>query len=265
MNKWVEKSIEIANSSGYLDNLSLIYPSRLLPRRPLDDIDKQQIKSLYEKGDSATLVRFLLGLTKRRHPFPIEHPYASILRQRPELIQRNPGVFQQLEKMIMSMPVEDIMRGCERRIDLNRVMGQAFQRWLKQYFSSKGIPFLSEIRFQSYSNVAFLDGKDKKILDYVNRRLGYNLERGRDFLYRIEDKFLVGEARFLSTAGGSQSRDLTETIQFIRSVRGTATAVGVLDGIIWFNNSYVSRLSDLGNDEPALTVLLLDEFLKSFR
>jgi len=265
VNKWVKRSIQVANSPGYLDGLSKVYPSGVLPRRPLDAVAKQRLRSLYESGDSAGLVKFLLGLTKKKHPFPIEHPYASIFRQKPKLIQKNPAVFQQLEKTIMSMPLEDIIRGCERPIDLNRVMGQAFQNWLRRYFSSRGIPFLPENQLQSYSKSAFLDGKNAKILDYLNRRLGYKLDRGRDFLFKVGDKFVVGEARFLSTSGGSQTRDLNETIEFIKGVKGRVTAVGVLDGIVWFNRSYVRRLSSLKDDEPALTVLLLDEFLKSFR
>lgn len=265
MNEWVEKSIEIANSAGYLDNLSKIYPASVLPRRPLGSIDRQEIKSLHERGDFKGLILFLLGLTKRGHPFPIEHPYASIFRQKRWLIQNNPEVFQLLEKIVMSMSVEDILRGCERPIDLNRVMGQAFQNWLRTYFLNQGTPILPEIEFSGYAKGAFLDGKDAKILDYVNRKLGYSLERGRDFIYKIGDRFVIGEARFLSTSGGSQSRDLNETINFIREVKGRVTAVGVLDGIIWFNRSYVNRLSSLKDDEAAFTVLLLDEFLENFR
>jgi len=215
--------------------------------------------------DSKGLINFLLGLTKRGHPFPIEHPYASIFRQKRELIVKNPLVFQHLEKTIMSMRVEDIIRGCERPIDLNRVMGQAFQSWLKQHFSSKGIPFLPEVQFQSYKGTVFFDGKDAAILDFVNRKLGYALERGRDFLYKFGDRFVIGEARFLSTSGGSQTRDLNETIEFIRKVRGRVLGVGVLDGIVWFNRSYINKLLSLKDDESVLTVLLLDDFLESLR
>jgi hypothetical protein len=265
MNEWVKRSIDVANAPGYLDNLSVIYPADMLPRRPLDSVTKQKIRSLYEKGDSANLVKFLVGLTKRGHPFPIEHPYASIFRQRPELIKKNPSVFQHLENIILTMPLDEIIRGCERPVDINRVMGQAFYNWLRQYFPNQRIPILPEANFERYSNGAFLDARNAEILNYLNRKFGYKLERGRDFLYKIGDKFVVGEARFLSTSGGSQTRDLNETIEFIKRVKGKVIAVGVLDGIVWFNNSYINRLSKLEDDEPALTVLLLKEFLNSIR
>lgn len=265
MNEWVKKSIEIANSDGYLDKLSKIYTAGVLPRRPLENSDKQQIESLHEKGHSKELVLFLLGLTEMGHPFPIEHPYASIFRQKRQFIAKNPRVFQQLEKIVTAMHVEDIIWGCERPIDLNRVMGQAFQKWISEYFPSKGIPLLSKTQFQSHNNRAFFDGKDAKIIDYANQMLGLRLTRGRDFLYKTRDKFVIGEARFLSTSGGSQNRDLIETIQFIQSIKGRITAVGIVDGIIWFNKSYVERLLKLNDDEPALTVLLLEDFLASFK
>lgn len=263
VNRWVKESINVANENGYLDKLAKVYPAGVLPRRPINDFDKQRIKSLYENNDSKSLVKYLLGLTKKGHPFPIEHPYASIFRQRPELINKNLMVFQQLEKIIMSMSLEDIIRGCERPIDLNRVMGQAFYNWLRQYFLSKNVPFLPEIQFKDHNGVAFFDGNDIAILNFVNKQLGYRLERGRDFLYRTGNKFVIGEARFLSTAGGSQTRDLDETIKFIKSVKERIIGVGVLDGIVWFNRSYVKKLESLKEDEPALTVLLLDEFLQS--
>jgi hypothetical protein len=161
------------------------------------------------------------------------------------------------------MSVEDVIKGVERPIDINRVMGQAFYNWLGRHFPSRGIPILPESQFGNYVSGAFFHGRDADILGYVTRVLGHTLERGRDFLYKKGDKFVVGEARFLSTGGGSQDRDLNETIEFIRQNKGRVIGLGVLDGIVWFNKSYVRKLSDLKDDEPALTVLLLEDFLKS--
>jgi hypothetical protein len=161
------------------------------------------------------------------------------------------------------MPVEDVIRGAERPIDINRVMGQAFYNWLRRYFPSRGIPILRESQFSDYAGRAFFDGRNADILRYVARALGRKLERGRDFLFKTGGKSVIGEARFLSTSGGSQTRDLNETIEFIKRTKGKVIGVGVLDGIVWFNKSYTKRLSSLGTQEPALTVLLLEDFLES--
>ena len=265
MNEWVKKSLELATSEGYLDKISQVYPATALPVRPLDKQDKESIRLLHKQADPTRLLEFLLRITKEGHPFPIEHSYASIFRQKPALIEKNPLVFRKLGEIILSMPIDDIIRGAERPIDINRVMGQAFYNWLRNHFPGKSIPFLSQSQFTNYQTGAFFDGRDADILSYVTQILGRGLERGRDFLYKKRDKFVIGEARFLSTSGGSQTRDLNETIEFVKGNKGRIIGIGVLDGIVWFNRSYVKKLSDLSADEPALTVLLLEDFLNSLR
>lgn len=220
MNEWVEKSIKIATGKGYLDKLSKIYPAALLPKRPLDDYAKEEIRRLHQQKDGKKLVTFLLGLTKHKHPFPIEHPYASIFRQKPQLITQNPLVFKMLGDIILSMDAEEVIKGCERPIDINRVMGQAFYNWLTRFFPARGIPILPEHQFERSQGKAFLEGRNAKILDYINRKIGIPLKRGRDFLYKSKNKLVLGEARFLSTSGGSQTRDLIETIDFIKKIKG---------------------------------------------
>ena len=263
MNKWVRRSLEIANSPGYLDRLSDIYPADVLPRRSLPVNVKNVIRKFHSEQDSLNLLIKLFELTEQGYPFPIEHPYASLFRQKRKLMEKNPIIVRKLVDIILSMDTDEIIRGIERPIDLNRVMGQAFYNWLQTYFPNKGIPILPEDKFQEMNDRCFLDARNSKIQGFVNNILGYSLERGRDFLFKYGDKFVIGESRFLSTAGGSQTRDLIETIGFIKTFKGKFSAVGVLDGIIWYSRSYVNRLSELGSDEPAISVLLLDEFLDS--
>jgi hypothetical protein len=262
-NPWVRKSLELANSHGYLDRLTEIYPATVLPRRPLDEGVREELKALHQKGDWNGLLSLLLKLARKKHPFPIEHPYASIFRQKRDLVQKNPETVRRLGEIILSMPVEDVVRGSERPADINRVMGSAFQNWLRKAFPSWGIPVLPRSQFETYRGLCFLDARNTAIQNYVNSRLGIKLERGRDFLAKVKDRYVVGEARFLSTSGGSQTRDLLETINFIKTVKGNVQAIGVIDGIVWFNGKYVRVLSELGEGEVVLTALLLKDFLKS--
>jgi hypothetical protein len=264
MNEWVKRSLELADSSHYLDRLGQIYPSAIPPIRPLGEEVKEQIRSFHAEKDWKNLLKLLFRITQEGHPFPIEHPYASILRQRPELIEKNPGVFQQLGEIVLSMGISEIVRGCERPADINRIMGSAFHRWIRQYFPRQGYMFLSEYEFERSRGPSFLDAANAAILKYVNTKLGLELSRGRDFLFKNNDKCVIGEARFLSTGGGSQTRDLLETLNFVKDAkRDNVIAVAVIDGIIWFNRSYVQRLLELEEDEPALSALLLKDFLQS--
>lgn len=261
MNEWVRRSIAIADARDYLFKLSAIYPAELNPRAPLSQESKRRVQELHAQGDKEGLLKALFDLTDRDYPFPIEHPYASILRQRRELLPKNPKMVDKLGSIILTLTAPDIIRGIERPIDINRSMGPKFQRWVKDHFPQTGVPVLDERSFDKNKGRAFLAGSDTKITKYIEKKLGVNLGRGRDFLYYSGKEYAVGEARFLSTAGGSQNRDIRETISFIRGAKSKINAVGVLDGIIWYDEKYKDMLSALGKDEPVMSVLLLEDFL----
>jgi hypothetical protein len=77
VNLWTMKTLKLAEEGDYLDKLLEIYPAGLPPERPLPEVIRKEIKELYEAGRYEDLVIRLLDL---RHPFPVEHPYATLLR-----------------------------------------------------------------------------------------------------------------------------------------------------------------------------------------
>jgi len=263
MNKWVEKSIEIANAPGYLDRLTEIYPAIPTKRAPLPKAVKDKVEQLILHEDFSEAIKLLVSL--KGHPFPIEHPYVSLLRAMPELFEQNAKVVEQIGQILESLGPDGVIRGCERPPDLNRQMGPRFKNWLKKYFAPKGYSFLSEYSFSSSKGKAFLDVGDTAITRYANRNLGCKITRGRDFLVRVGNKFVIGEARFLSTGGGSQSRDVRETINFAKDKIGNVIKVAVLDGMAWFEKDMLSVIQSLKEDEPGLSALLLEEFLEGLR
>jgi len=263
VNEWVKRSLELALSPGYLDKLSEIYPASLSPQRPLSEQNRSKIRELHSSGKLKELFLFLLDLTRSGHPFPIEHPYAAILRQKPELIKLNSVVVEQICSILQQMTPEEIIRGCERPADINKLMGSMFRSWIKNYFINNGYRFVSPYEFENTQSYVFLNASNAKILEYVNSRLRIQLSKGRDFLAKMGGKIIIGEARFLSTKGGSQTRDLDETLSFVRTTKKHLIAVAVLDGIVWFDRSYVKKLSELADDEPALSAILLKDFLES--
>jgi hypothetical protein len=190
-------------------------------------------------------------------------PYVSLLRAKPELLEQNPKVVEQIGQILASLGPDDVIKGCERPPDLNRQMGPRFKNWLKKYFAPKGYSFLSEYSFSSSKGKAFLDVGDAAITKYANKNLGCKITRGRDFLVRVGNKFVIGEARFLSDSGGSQRRDVRETIDFAKDKIGNVIKLAVLDGMPWFENDMLSVIKRLEDDEPGLSALLLREFLES--
>ncbi len=263
MNKWVQKSIELANAPGYLDKLTDIYPAIPTKRPPLPELVKEKIKELVSQSRFLEAIKLLVSL--KGYPFPMEHPYVSLLRANPELLEQNPKVVEQISHILASLGPEDIIKGCERPPDLNRQMGPRFKNWLRKHFTPRGYKFLSEYAFSNYQGEAFLNGGDTAITRYANNNLGCKITRGRDFLVKVKDKFVIGEARFLSDSGGSQRRDVRETIDFAKDVIGDVIKLAVLDGAPWFDNDMLSVIQSLEDDEPGLSGLLLDEFLESLR
>lgn len=261
MNIWVEKSIEFINAPGYLDRLTQVYPAIPSPRRPLSEAIRERITTLQKESKGLETIRLLLEL--EGHPFPIEHPYVSVLRERPDLLYQNPKVVGQITQVLFSLEAAGIIQGCERPPDLNRQMGPRFKNWLRNYFRPKGFAFLPEHPFDAYQGKAFLDASDTKISEYANKMLGCRINRGRDFLAKIGDRFVIGEARFLSSGGGSQSRDIRETVNFAKDKIGNVIKVAVLDGMVWFDTGMLEVIKSLEDDEPGLTALLLEDFLES--
>ena len=263
MNRWVQESIRRANVAGYLDSLTEIYPAIPTKRSQLPETVREHIRILLDGEKSLEAIKLLLEL--KGYPFPIEHPYISALRVKPNLLYENPKVVAQIGQILSNLGPEGVISGCERPPDLNRQMGPRFKNWLRRHFQPRGFAFLPAYEFSNYQGKAFLDASDTKISEYANTNLGCQITRGRDLLAKVGDKFVIGEARFLSTTGGSQSRDVRETVNFAKDKVGRIIKVAVLDGIVWFDNSMLQVIQDLDNDEPGLSALLLEDFLESLR
>lgn len=267
MNVWAEKSIKIACAAGYLDELCKIYSPIPAADRPLSAEDKARIGTLHSKQKGMELVEFLLQLKRQKHPFPFEHPYISLLaRKKPNLFKGNPRTVKAIGDMLLAMKPEFIIRGCERPADINRTMGPMFRNWLQSHFPSKGYAVVGRAEFHTAKGIAFLAGTDADIREYVNTKLGCDLTRGTDCLAKVATgRFVVAEARFLSTAGGSQDRDLRVTLDFATSKAGETIRVALLDGIVWFHSRYLEEIAKLKESEYALSALLLEDFLQTLR
>lgn len=263
MNKWIKESIELANSPGYLDKLTQIYPSVPSERPKLPSSTKRQIEELQGIDMEADLISLLVHL--KSHPFPFEHPYVSLLRAMPSLIRSNPVVVRDIGNMLGNLGAKGIIEGCERPPDLNRQMGHSFQGWLRRHFPSKGYKFLDEYSFATYDGNCFLSRGDKRLTAYANKHLGCRISRNRDMLAKINGRYVIAEARFLSSGGGSQSRDVRETIGFVKDKTGNAIRIAVVDGMPWFDDDMLSVIKSLDDDEVGLSALLLEDYFGSLR
>ena len=87
MNEWIKKSIDLANSPHYLDNLHNIYPISEETWRPIPIETKKTLEAAFSSDDNVALLIELLKLPK----FPVNDPYVAFLRKNPKFITYNPA------------------------------------------------------------------------------------------------------------------------------------------------------------------------------
>jgi hypothetical protein len=292
VNLWTMKTLKLAEEGDYLDKLLEIYPAELPPNRPLRENIKKEIKNLYEAGKYEDLVNLLLDLDR---PFPVEHPYAALLRylgkgQRKKVMERNPQVVKALADLLASLGPNNIIKGIERPKDINRVLGNAFKNWVKNRFVRKPFRIVDYspnlLRCNTDEEICIFVGSDEEIGSFVRKYLEpMKLELGeprlsehffyRDILINVRGVFILGEARFLSTPGGSQSRDLENTLDFVKTMEEISAlaknrgieikGIALLDGIAWFDGKYIETIKQRATgDKVVMSALFLEEYLLSF-
>ncbi len=260
MNKWVKKSIELANGRGYLDNLSTIYPVELNTSRELSNQEKEGIRSIFEKGDRKELVLFLLSFNR----FPIDDPYIGFLRRDVSAIDRNPRTIKRISDQLFKIGVEGIVSGIQRPKSSSRQFGQYFKNCLP----TLGHPVLEAEDFLKIKGTAFLKGGDKSLKIFAKKYLGYKGKKGLDLVFKKNNNFFIGEAKFISASGGTQDKSFRETMDFLRKKSSKAKHIAILDGVVWaaHKNSNTAQLygsvKRLSEGKVVISALLLKDFIE---
>jgi len=258
MNEWVRKSIEIANSAGYLDKLQEVYPVFQETEREIDLEVKKELKQSYNGGDDITLIKKLLELPK----FPVKDPYVAFLRKNDIFLEYNPQTVNRIAERIRAMGFEAMIESIEEPKEFNRQIGTLFKKWIPKI----GYPILPEAEFEDYDKgIAFLQGGDAQLKDFANRRVGCNLDKGPDFLAKAREIYVIGEAKFLTDYGGHQNAQFEDALRLLRGKKGKAIRIAVLDGVVWIKDGTKMYRTICELEDTALTALLLKRFLESLK
>lgn len=257
MNEWVEKSIKIANAPGYLDSLHKVYPVVQERERKLPEDVKKVLKKVYEKADDKTLIRVLLKLPK----FPIKDPYVAFLRKRNFFIDYNPETVHRIAERIRAMGYDLMVESLEEPKEFNRQIGTLFKKWLPKL----RYPILPEYDFQICNEIAFLQGGDAQLKNYANAKVGCNLDKGPDFLAKVGEKYVLGEAKFLTDHGGHQNAQFEDALRLLQGEKGKVIRTAVLDGVVWIKGKTKMYRTVSQLEKTALTALLLKQFLESLK
>ncbi len=258
MNNWIKKSIEIANNPCYLDNLYDVYPMDVGETRKIPQETLKRIEAAVKSGDKLALIKILL---KELDLFPVKDSYVAFLRRYPDATEINPAAVDRLGNRLLEMGYQEIIKASTQPKETNRQIGPLFRRWL----ATVGYPVLEEEDFLKHKGLAILNGSDKYLMEFSNRELGTKLKKGLDFILRTNDKFVIGEAKFLTDFGGHQNAQFNDAMTLLHHRPGRAIKVAILDGVIWIKGKNKMHTTIKKKRGTALSALLLNDFVRGLK
>lgn len=276
MNVWIKKSIELANKPGYMDAITKVYPFKFGERRPLVPAIKNELRKLYDNGKNVELLLKLLDLKK----FPIDHPYVGFFKaehkeSRMKLLKGNPLAVKKIIDVLRSQTRESefgfdaMIIGSEEPIAMNRQIGPLFGNYVKELCTQNSYSYLDEEKFKIFTDgIAVLKGGDKKAKTFAQENLEYSINKGLDLIAKVNEKYVIGEAKWIGTPGGNQDKSGNDAFGLVDGYTSNAAVpINILDGYVWLDNLKNSKTPKTirEKDKPILSALLLSKFLESLR
>lgn len=93
--------------------------------------------------------------------------------------------------------------------------------------------------------------------------MNYYHNKGLDFIGRFNEKFVIGEAKFLSDFGGHQNAQFNDAISTVEAEGVKAIKIAILDGVLYIkgNNKMYRDITTTYANYNILSSLVLREFL----
>ncbi|MBI3323250.1 MAG: hypothetical protein HYZ95_02155 [Candidatus Omnitrophica bacterium] len=254
MNVWARKTARIAQGENYLDRIQEVYPSspklRVVAKKALEAIE-----AAHQKKDRVQLLNLLLDQER----FPFDDSYVQFLRVDRGAIRRNPETVERICNALFEMGIEGILKGVTAPVVANRRRGSQFKQWAKANF-----PYVGQKEFESSKNrILFLDGGERELRDYANRKFGAGLRKRPDFVAKSGSRYVVGEAKFLSSEGGEQRGGFEDAVTVAAHPAGGAVKVSILDGIVWLESRSGFYQFIQNSSINVFSALLLAKFLEA--
>lgn len=266
MNYWTEKSIELANQKDYLDQLFKVYPMSNNLKRELPKVTTDKLEEHFnQKNNNEELIELLL----QQELFPIKDSYVAYLRRDRSAIERNPKTVNRLAGIIYSMGLDETVISMTLPKETNRQIGPLFSNWLRN--KSMGVDVTTDPNyFLNCDEDIILDSTDAIQEQFAKKFLGYTHNKGVDFLGKFNNKYIIGEAKFLTDFGGHQNAQLADALSVMRSTFNKVDGkevipISILDGVLYIKNTgkMYRTLTTAQDSEIIISSLLLRDFLYS--
>jgi hypothetical protein len=263
LNEWVLRSIELFESTPYLDNILAVYPLQSASPQRLDDKLRRRIISAHQARRTNELIRILQNEVK----FPYDEPLWYLMKNIQGCLQNNPFQIQRIADSLYSMTAEETVFRLESAPKLNTQMGPMFTNWLKENFNLLNVDEFA----RSTEGIHILNSSEQEGKNFVNDVLYQNVEKRPDLIAKVNETYIIGEAKWIGSPGGNQNKQVVEVLNLCRDQRGNVLRIGIIDGFPWATKSI---LGSIINDKTVVQVqeseydiisaLLLNDYLKSF-
>lgn len=264
LNYWTEKSVNFSQHCDYLDRLFRIYPMATNDRRILTEDQKNNIARAFSNSNNKELLKSVLSLEL----FPLKDSYVAFLKHDRGAIDRNPNTVNRLAGALRELGLEGIYQKSTEPKETNRQMGQLFKNWVGS--GVLGVPVLTdENDFLNCEENCIFNSSDTIMKGFAQQYLGYNREKGIDFLAKFNNKIIVAEAKFLTDNGGHQNAQFDDAIATMRSfynsqIQGIEIVpISIMDGVLYIPSNAKMHLALQNNNDIIISALLLRDFLFS--
>lgn len=257
MNSWTQLSIDYASQRSYLDDLFQVYPTIPEGIRDINQDVWADVEKAFELKDNDMLLRKLLALDL----FPIKDSYIAYLRRDKSAIDRNPRTINRICGRLYEIGLDKIFEKCSEPKETNRQIGPMFREWLRK--KSLGIMPVDLEQFTANENDAVLDANDNTMMQFAKNKLGYNHNKGLDFVARFNGKYVIGEAKFLTDFGGHQNAQFNDAMSTVEAEGVKAIKIAILDGVLYIkgNNKMHNSATGAYKNYNIMSALVLREFL----
>lgn len=263
LNEWVLKSVELFENTPYLDNLLEVYPLETAVPTHLNAQLKRRIIAAHQ----ARRTNELIDILKREVKFPYDEPLAYLIKEVRNCLESNPRQMHRIANTLYAMTAEELVIHMESAPKLNTQMGPMFTKWLRNKFELLNIEDFKE----STDGIFILSTSEEEGKTFVNDILNQNLRKRPDLVAKVNETYIVGEAKWIGRSGGNQNNQLRDVLDFCRDQRGNAIRIGIVDGFPWathkINNSIINDKVNVQVQEfpyDVLSALLLEDYLNKF-
>lgn len=265
MNYWTQLSIEFANQRNYLDELYKVYPISPNLRREIPADKIKCIQEAFDLRDNEELVRQLLDIEL----FPIKDSYVAYLKRDKTSLKRNPNTVNRIAGILYQMGFDAIIDKATEPKETNRQIGPMFKNWLDKGVLGSLI-FKEAQDFLECRDNCIYNSSDSKMKSFAAEHLGYNRNKGLDFIAKFNNKYVVAEAKFITDFGGHQNGQFDDAVHTMQEDFSTKTVdnevipISIMDGVLYIKGQNKLYTYLCNNDKQIiLSALLLREFLYS--